>query len=227
MTHGSQQYFAERARFEARLSALTVSVAAALLGLLVLVQHSPLRDAMNHPEHFGFEGPERYVERIELETYGQTSNSLDVPFGVNFQPRAERGGGTGHERQRIRERATRFAHGPLGPGNLPSDLMARALRRSSSVPLVQSDLLVFERLVRARYPEEAQRRGIEGRFAILALIDTSGHVVEVEVQRGDPNGILEREAASAVLRCVIRPYRVAGVPSEIVARFPFNFYLRE
>ena len=95
------------------------------------------------------------------------------------------------------------------------------------MPLVQSQELIFERLVHPSYPEEARRRGIEGRFSILALIDTTGHVVEVQVQSSDPNGLLEREAASAVLRCIIRPYRVSGAAHEIVARFPFNFYLRD
>jgi hypothetical protein len=46
------------------------------------------------------------------------------------------------------------------------------------------------------------------------------------VQSEEPDGLLEREAVAAVRECVIRPYRVNGVAQPIVARFPFNFYLR-
>ena len=137
-----------------------------------------------------------------------------------------RGGGSGHGRSRSKLGAPERTPGPLGPGDASSTLLAKAMRRSSSVPLVRSEELIFERLVRPNYPEEARSRGIEGRFSVLALIDTTGRVVEVQVQNGDPAGLLEREAADAVRACVIRPYRVNGAAHEIVARFPFNFYLR-
>ena len=81
--------------------------------------------------------------------------------------------------------------------------------------------------MRPHYPEEARARGIEGKFSILALIDTAGRVVQVQIENGRPDGLLELEAANAVRGCVIRPYRTAGHPREIVARFPFNFYLRD
>jgi TonB family protein len=227
MTHGSQQYFAERARFERRLSAITCVVAATFLALLWIARATPLVDALNDPNHFGFEGPERYADRIEFEIYSVRRNTSTLPYGVNFTANAVRGGGSGHEPKRVHDRSAELARGIAGPGDAPNDLLARALRRSSDTPVVQSEQLVFMRLVRPGYPEEAQKHNIEGRFSVLALIDTSGHVVEVQVQSGDPSGVLEREAAGAVLRCVIRPYLVAGVPREIVARFPFNFYLRD
>ena len=62
------------------------------------------------------------------------------------------------------------------------------MKRSSSVPLVMSEDLIFEKLVRPNYPGGGARAGIEGRFSILALIDTTGRVVEVQVQSGDPDG---------------------------------------
>lgn len=227
MTHGSQQYFVERARFELRLSAVTAAISCLFLFALLMMRVTPLRTMFEDPEHFGFEGPEHYVRRIELETYGPRHPSLDAPFGVNLSASSARGGGIGREFQRIKDRSGQFARGALGPGTAPNDLLARALRRSSDVPLLTSEQLVFLRLVRPSYPEEARQRGIEGRFSVLALIDTSGRVVEVQIQSEDPTGILEREAATAVLRCVIRPYRVQGTAREIVARFPFNFYLRD
>src|SRR5215831_2578918 len=101
MTHGSQQYFAERTRFEVRLSAVTAVVATAFLAALLIARGTPLRTAFDDPEHFGFEGPERYVRRIELEQYGPRRSQLDVPFGVNFAAHATRGGGGGRELRRM------------------------------------------------------------------------------------------------------------------------------
>jgi TonB family protein len=227
MTHGAQQYFDERERFRTRVSAVTVAVASLWLAVFWVLATAPARRVLNDPEHFGFEGPERYVRRIELETYGITHGNADIQRGLEYVPRVRHGGGSGDEHVRVKETAPQLGLGPAGPGEAPEDLLARALRRSSDVPIVQSENLVFERLVRPNYPDDARQHGIEGRFSVVALIDTSGRVVEVEVQGGDADGILEREALAAVRQCLIRPYRVAGTPREIVARFPFNFYLRD
>jgi TonB family protein len=225
MTHGSQHYFEERARFEARLAAITFTVSVTFLALLWLLQATPVREALNDPSHFGFEGPEHYERRIELESYIERPGETHG-LGLEYVPRAVRGGGGGRGHQRSRQGEPERSIGPLGPGDESSTQLSRAMKRSSSVPLVMSEDLIFEKLVRPNYPEEARARGIEGKFSILALIDTSGRVVEVQVQSDDPQGVLEREASDAVRACVIRPYRVNGVAHEIVARFPFNFYLR-
>lgn len=226
MTHGSQNYFDERAEFEARLSAITLAVSILFLTALIVFEVTPLREAINDPSHFGFEGPEHYERRIELETYLERPGE-NRGLGLQYVPRAVRGGGSGGRTHHHTDTGRpQSPTGPIGPGDDSTSLLARAMRRSSSLPLVQSEELIFERLVKPNYPDEARARGIEGRFAILALIDTSGRVVDVQVQSGDPDGLLERQAADAVRECVIRPYRVNGIPHEIVARFPFNFYLQ-
>jgi TonB family protein len=226
MTHGAQNYFDERAAFEARLAAITLFVSIASLAMLILFAAAPLRRAINDPSTFGFEGPEHYERRIELETYLERPGE-NRSLGLQYVPRAVRGGGSGgRSRHHTDTGRPQSPTGPLGPGDESASLLARTMKSSSSLPLVQSEELIFERLVKPIYPDEARARGIEGRFAILALIDTTGRVVDVQVQSGDPEGLLERQAADAVRACVIRPYRVNGVAHEIVARFPFNFYLQ-
>jgi TonB family protein len=226
MTHGSQHYFEERARFEARLAAITFAVAVSFLAVLLLFEATPIRELLNDPERFGFEGPSNFQQRIELENFMARANQSEG-LGLEYTPRAVRGGGgSPHGRSRSHEGKPVPQLGPLGPGDENISQRQRSARRMSSVPLVRSDELIFERLVRPSYPDEALAKGIEGRFAVLALIDTTGRVVDVQVQSGDPEGLLEREAAAAVRECVIRPYRVNGVAQQIVARFPFNFYLR-
>lgn len=226
MTHGSQSYFEERSRFEERVAAITFSVALSFLAILILVEATPVREYVNDPERFGFEGPVNFEQRIELENFMARANQSQG-LGLEYVPRAVRGGGgapSGRSRSHVGRPIPDL--GPLGPGDENVSQRQRSARRSSSVPLVMSNELIFERLVRPSYPDEALARGIEGRFAVLALIDTTGRVVDVQVQSGDPEGLLEREAVSAVRECVIRPYRVNGVAQPIVARFPFNFYLR-
>jgi TonB family protein len=226
MTHGSQNYFDERSRFEERVAAITFAVAIGFLAALLLFEATPVRELLNDPERFGFEGPSNFEQRIVLENFMARANQSNG-LGLEYVPRAVRGGGGAPSgRSRLKEGRPVPLHGPLGPGDEDISQRQRSARRSSSVPLVRSDELIFERLVRPSYPDEALAKGIEGKFAVLALIDTTGRVVDVQVQSDEPDGLLEREAVAAVRECVIRPYRVNGVAQPIVARFPFNFYLR-
>ena len=93
------------------------------------------------------------------------------------------------------------------------------------MPIFQSDELVIEELVRPVYPEDARERGIEGRVAVIAHVDTLGRVVEAEVM--NPSGEAQLDAASraAVLRCRFRPYRTGdrGPAQEVYAVFRFSF----
>ena len=126
-------------------------------------------------------------------------------------------------KSRAAEPQTR-SHVP-GPGDAPEDLLARAFSRRSDVPVMQSEDLIIEKLVRPAYPEHAYEHNIEGRVAVLALVDTNGRVVEVQVEADDIKARREFGAAAseAVWRCVFRPYRVKGQVREVYAEFHFNF----
>jgi protein TonB len=110
-----------------------------------------------------------------------------------------------------------------GLGESGHDLLSRALAEEGRVPIFQSDELIIEQLVRPQYPEDARSRGIEGRVAVLARVDTLGQVVEAEIMNA--SGELQLDAASraAVLQCRFRPYRVDGAPREVYAVFRFAF----
>src|SRR6185503_7889238 len=80
MNHGSADYFAECARFERRVSAITCALSAILLAPL-LASYSPLfrerADRLREDLRFGVAGDQaRYVRRIILEAAPGRDNSL-------------------------------------------------------------------------------------------------------------------------------------------------------
>ena len=226
MMHGTQGYFIERDRFHVRLSALTILVAGGLFGALVLVRHSaPLKEAINDPTRFGFEGPDHFVRRMEIESQGGrggTQHTASIPVLI---PETRRGGSPRGATSRSPHAEPARNRGEIGVGDAPTDALMQALRRAGSRPVFQSTELVIEKLVKPSYPEEAALRGIEGRVAVMALVDTVGRVVSVELISGAEGGPLERASSEAVWRCRFKPYRVSGEAREVYAVFRFSFQL--
>jgi TonB family protein len=234
MRHGIQGYLLEQNRFRWRLTALLL-VASALysLPLLLLVlperQQERVRVFIDRtPVHFGFEGPEKYVDRVNLAARQEGDTDHDRPSLVSpvIVPGAQRGG---RRQATAPPDAARFSevvhHLPAGVGNAEDDVMARAELRAGGTPVFRSEQLVIERLVQPEYPEEARRQGIVGKVVFMALIDTLGEVREVELLTGVEGGMLERAAEAAVRQTKLRPFRSDGVARQVYAVFPYLFTL--
>jgi len=224
MLHGTQAYFVERARCARRTSLANLLVALALLGAQGLLSLPPVRHrlAQIDPQRFGLEGPERYVRRILLESLGplqlRTGQELTM-----VRQQSVRGGAAERARSRSPRAEPETRERRPGIGDSPEDLvsMARAIYRSA--PVVQSEDLVIERLVKPRYPEEARQREIEGKVALVALVDTAGRVASVDIMASTGARELEKAATEAVWQCQFRPYRVRGEVREVYAVFRFAF----
>jgi TonB family protein len=225
MTHGTQSYFSERARNGRRLSLIAAALGLALFaGLREGARFPAVQKIVNDPVRFGFEGREQYVRRITLQAPpGQAQTLRDL--GKVLERSARRGGARTPVPSGARAAEPETRSHVAGPGLSPDELLARAFSRRADVPVMQSEELVIEKLVRPAYPEHAYDHNIEGRVAVMALVDTSGRVVEVQVEASDPLARREfGEAASdAVWRCVFRPYRVKGMAREVYALFHFSF----
>src|SRR6266545_8407804 len=91
MVHGIQGFFAERERNARRISLLAVAFALVLLAALMLARIPPIEQALNDPKRWGFEGPEQYVQRIQLEASPGSTRSLRDVGPVAERP-VERGG---------------------------------------------------------------------------------------------------------------------------------------
>lgn len=223
MLHGTHEYYRQLAQFERRLALTILTVACAFLGALLLVslpvmrRHLPLT-AMR----FGYEGRERYVTRILLESMG-TLNLGAGPELTMVQQEARKGGAPTRPRSRgsVGEPETRQPR--AGPGESPEDLMSRARAIYRSAPVIQSEDLVIERLVKPQYPEDARNRNIEGKVALVALVDTTGAVAQVDVIGTTGERQLEKAATEAVWQCRFRPYKVNGETREVYAMFRFSF----
>lgn len=226
MSHGIDAFHLERRRFERRLSGIVVGCSVALIALEIalgaVLRVPGVRQALTlQAKRFGYEGPEQFVRRIELQSQAGVS-SIHPGLAAEFIPAAHKGG----------SRAPAHGSHPNAPpvtqplstleGDSEVDREARARARLRNLPLVRSEDLVIENLVRPVYPEEARDKNLEGKVAVLALVDTSGSVIHVELV-GPSEGLLERAAEEAVWKCRFRPYRVNGEVQQVYAMFHFSF----
>lgn len=74
------------------------------------------------------------------------------------------------------------------------------------------------------YPEEAKRAGLEGKVIISALIDTSGKVIKVEIDKST-NPIFNESARKAMLRTRFDPARQNGKPVKLWYTLPIIYKL--
>ena len=225
MTHGSQSYFAERARNGRRLSLIAATLGLVLFAALRGGARLPaVQKILNDPVRFGFEGQEQYVRRITLQAPPGRAQTLR-DLGQVLERSARRGGARAPAPSGTKAAEPETRSNVVGPGLSPEELLARAFSRRADVPVMPSEDLIIEKLVRPAYPEHAYAHDIEGHVAVMALVDTNGRVVEVQVEASDPMARREfGEAASdAVWRCVFRPYRVKGMAREVYAMFHFSF----
>lgn len=228
MTHGVQAYFAERARSTRRVAVLAAALAALMLAPLIALTlppfQRPLRDLVNRTTRFGYEGPDQFVRRITLQQLSGVHPTIRDIGSVDT--RQERAGGAVRARRVADPRATPETQTTtIGPGLGDEDMTARSVSRLANVPVVQSEDLIIEFASRPEYPAYESERGIEGKVMVQALIDTAGHVVDVQLLASTGVTAFERSAAEAVWLYRFRPYRPAGMASEVYAIFRFKFQL--
>ena len=225
MRHGIDAYFDEISRFQRRLAAFGVSVSVIVLLAMFILQQPAVVETMDDPKRFGYEGQEQYVERILLEMRGpeeQLGSNM-----VNLAPVSRRKGGGQRKTsdEGLKPAPTSQVKGGEGSGADEMTLEARLRALALEGPLIQSTDLVVENLVRPEYPEEARDLDIEGMVELVALVDTTGSVVQVEIIGGSRQPLLDHAATTAVLQCRYRPYRIREDVEPVWAYFRITFRL--
>jgi len=222
-SHGIDSYFAESAAHSRRITRLLLAVSAGCLLLLVVPGRRLASDVLEDPMRFGFEGPEQWVERIRLEELA----ARETPglHAVTYLTLSTRKGGRTRDPRSSHPQATPEVSTKGGEGDSEQDLLARARMLALEGPVIRSEDLIIERLVRPEYPEEARSQNIEGIVELLALVDTTGSVLQIQIVGGTREPLLERSAAAAILECRYRPYRVADHTRRVWAAYRIAFSL--
>jgi TonB family protein len=222
MSHGIEAYFDER-RANARRVALARIGCSLLAALVMLALSWRLRGPDDlGPERFGFEGPRQWVERIRLEEIADRDEAGESI--VTYLTAESRRGSPERDRSSHPNAEVQPRRDP-GQGDAVADLLARARLLAREAPVVRSEDLVIERLVRPEYPTTARDRDLEGVVEMIALVDTTGDVLECQVVGGTREPLFEHAAAKAVLACRYRPYRVADQARRVWAAYRIAFSL--
>jgi len=230
MLHGVDEYFRESERSRRRLAFITLALHATALSCLLILAIPSVRARFRKPfrqvVRFGYEGPERYVPLIQLEgSPGYKPPLEDIGrVDVHAARQGSRGLKPGPSNTPSGPRPTRSSLPGVGPDD--SEMRARSHAREASVPFVSSSDLVIESMVEPVYPEDLHSRGIEGRVALMALVDTTGRITELTVVGGSGEQGFERAAMDAVWQAKFRPYRIEGEVREVYAliRYRFRIY---
>jgi TonB family protein len=223
LSHGIDSYFAESAASSRRLAILLLAVSAACLVLLAVAGRRVTSGLLEDPMRFGFEGPEQWVQRIRLEELAaRESPGL---YAVTYLTASTRKGGRTRNPRSAHPQSEPEVSTKGGEGESEQDLLARARMMALEGPVIRSEDLIIERLVRPEYPEEARAQNIEGIVELLALVDTTGSVLQIQIVGGTREPLLERSAAAAILECRYRPYRVADHTRRVWAAYRIAFSL--
>ena len=223
LSHGIDTYFGEFFANRRRIATVLLTVSALLSAFIVLTGRKVATEFSDDPKRFGFEGPKQWVDRIRLEEMAKS----DAPgyFNITYLTAESRKGG--RKFRRTKPDAPDKPDQPIrtGTGEDEQDVLARARMLALTGPVIRSEELVIERLVRPDYPEEARDKNIEGIVELVALVDTTGSVLQIQIVGGTREPMLETAAAKAVLQCRYRPYRVDDQARQVWAAFRIAFSL--
>ncbi len=104
------------------------------------------------------------------------------------------------------------------------DALQRLQKLHGFLPTAQTKDVAALSVAKPEYPEEARARGIEGLVVVVALVNESGHVEDVALERGvDP--LLDDSAIRAAYHTVFYPYLMDGVAQAVFVRMPYRFEL--
>ena len=223
LIHGIDTYFAEFTANRRRVAATLLAVSAALSLAFVTVGRRVTTELLDDPKRFGFEGPQQWVERIQLEQMA-AAESPGV-FAVTYLTAESRKGSKKQERLSHHPQSEPVIQRKLGTGLDDEDVLAKARMLALEGPVIRSEDLIIERLVRPEYPEEARERNIEGIVEMVALVDTTGSVLQIQIVGGTREPMLEAAAAKAILECRYRPYRVDDQARRVWAAYRIAFSL--
>jgi protein TonB len=79
--------------------------------------------------------------------------------------------------------------------------------------------------VKARYPDEARKLGLEGKVVMILAINEEGKVIDARVVEKAGHGF-DEEAVAATKRFIFSPAYVGDKPVAVEIRYTYVFELR-
>ena len=80
---------------------------------------------------------------------------------------------------------------------------------------------------RKTYPEEARRRGEEGRVAVRFTVDRSGHVMEAAIVSPSGSALLDEAALGLLRQAVLPPFPAGMTEARITITTTMRYSLRQ
>jgi len=222
LSHGIDTYFGEFFANRRRVATVLL-VVSGMLALVVGVAGRRASEVFEDPKRFGYEGPKQWVDRIRLEQMAE--HEAPGLFQVTYLTAESKKGGRKPTRVSSNPQAVPVIEKVAGTGEDERDLLAKARMLPLDGPLIRSEDLIIERLVRPDYPEEARDKNVEGVVELVALVDTTGSVEQIQIVGGTGEPMLEHAAAKAILQCQYRPYRIKDEARRVWAAFRIAFSL--
>jgi TonB family protein len=222
LSHGIDTYFGEFFANRRRVATVLL-VVSGILAIVLLIGGRRASQVLDDPRRFGFEGPKQWVQRVRLEQ--MADEEAPGLFEITYLTAESRKGGSRPKHMSSNPQAEPVIQKQVGTGEDEQDLLAKARMLAIDGPVIRSEDLVIERLVRPDYPEEAREKNVEGIVELVALVDTSGAVQQIEIVGGTREPMLENAAAKAILQCRYRPYRVKDEARRVWAAFRIAFSL--
>ena len=222
LTHGIDTYWHEYVANRRRVATVLLAVSGLLFALILLLGRRVSED-LGDPKRFGFEGAKHWVERIRLEELA--AEDVQGFYAITYLTAEARKGGKKPGNRSTHPQAEPVVQKTPGLGDAELDLLAKARMLALRGPIIRSEDLIIERLVRPEYPDEAREKNIEGVVEMLALVDTTGSVLQIQIVGGTHEPTLESAAAKAILECRYRPYRVADQARRVWAAYRIAFSL--
>jgi len=222
LSHGIDTYFGEFFANRRRVATVLL-VVSGMLAVVVGVAGRRASEVFEDPKRFGYEGPKQWVDRIRLEQMAE--HEAPGLFQVTYLTAESKKGGRKPTRVSSNPQAVPVIEKVAGTGEDERDLLAKARMLPLDGPLIRSEDLIIERLVRPDYPEEARDKNVEGVVELVALVDTTGSVEQIQIVGGTGEPMLEHAAAKAILQCQYRPYRIKDEARRVWAAFRIAFSL--
>jgi TonB family protein len=167
----------------------------------------------------------QHLRTLDASNVALPAAQTGIGVGLVRQSRQALEGRNFDEAQRRADEAKSLGYQAPELTSLESDIAAARERAAFLADVVQAYLLARDKQVAPRYPEAAQRKGVEGWVDLDFTIAVDGAVKDIAVKAAQPLGVFDQAATRALSQWRYRPVIRDGRAVEQRARLRVRFDL--